>query len=392
MIRKFKASTMQEAMQLAKKVFGDDAIVLHSRKVKESNLSGTDIDELVEITVTADMNPEQKELAGPAVSKQFYTPTDAKRQSQPKPKPVREAEPTLSSVNSKKLVDNTITIRSEIGRLQTSIDRLRDDIRRSHTNILPETYRFLEQEKGLDAELAAELVQNIFLKLEGADIKDDRKILQVLQAEVLSSININDKMDLIPGQPKLICLVGPTGTGKTTSIIKLATHPDFYGRHKVGLITSDTYRVAAAAQLKTFAALAKIPLEIAYEPDDFGRAIQRFRGMDVILVDTAGRSPLNEKHLSDLKEFFAVAKPDEVHLVLEITASSANLIDSVSNFSTIPISNLIVSKVDETIRLGNIFNISKKIALPISFLTNGQKVPDDILLADSEKIARMIIS
>jgi len=109
-------------------------------------------------------------------------------------------------------------------------------------------------------------------------------------------------------------------------------------------------------------------------------------------VDTAGRSPLNKSHLDDLRRFFTMAPPDEIHLVLSLSMHPQILADATKNFSSIPVNRLIISKIDETVRLGNILNVGKKINLPISFLTNGQKVPDDIHLAEGHKIASMIVN
>lgn len=399
MIRKFKAPTMKEAMKLAKDFFGDDAVVLSSRKVKAPGLVNTDDDELVEITVTADRAlPQRKRLSQP---KPFYSPADVKPRATPAAKVVTTPgeEDVAALVEKQEEVIAIVEkqqgkqeeIKKEIKSLSATLDDLREDIRRSNKTLLPDTRRFLEKEKGMESDLAEELIQNIFLKLEGTDIKDEPKIKQALKSEIIRHLHIADKLEVPVGKPKLISMVGPTGMGKTTTIIKLATHPEFYGRKRVGLITIDTYRVAAAAQLKTFAALAKIPLEIAYEPPDFTAALEKLQEVQVILIDTAGRSPLNEQHLQDLKDFFAIAVPDEVHLVLASSVRSDILMDAYENFSALPVNHLIISKIDETTRLGNIYNIGEKIKLPISFLTNGQKVPDDILLADKNEIARLII-
>ncbi len=385
MIRRFKAPTMQQAMQQAKDVFGEEAIVLHSRKVKDEVLAGTDDDELVEITVASEKDIQDGPRA--AKPKPFYSPADARR---PQAKPQQPGADTVFSGPASQL--QTLDVQRELAAIRASLSSLRDDFRRSHMNILPETYQLLQKEKGVDPDVAAELVQNIFLKLDGTDIKDEGRIREALKTEIDRTVKVRKSLELTMGKPKVICLVGPTGMGKTTSIIKLATHPEFYGRSRVGLITIDTYRVAAAAQLKTFAAMAKIPLEIAYEPSDFEQALHKLRNEEVILIDTAGRSPLNEEHLDDLKDFFKILTPDEVHLVLSIATHPDNLTEAAENFSSLPVNHIIFSKIDETRRHGNILNVGRKIDLPISFLTNGQKVPDDIEIADKSKIAKLIIN
>jgi len=374
---------MQEAMQQAKDYYGDDAIVLHSRKVRDETLAGTEQDELVEITVAAEKDIQE---GPPAGGTPFYSPADARRG-----RPKKESQKTDAVFKGTASQFQILDVQKELKNIRASLNSLRDDVRRSHMNLLPDTYHFLEKDKGVEANVAAELVQNVFLQLDGTDIKNHDVIRKTLRAEIGRNLKINQSLDFEVGKPKVVCLVGPTGMGKTTSIIKLATHPEFYGRHRVGLITIDTYRVAAAAQLKTFAALAKIPLEIVYEPSDFSQALRRLRNQEVILIDTAGRSPVNAEHLNDLKEFFKILTPDEVHLVLSVSTRPDNLMDAAESFSALPVNRMIISKIDETRRLGNILNVGSRIDLPISFLTNGQKVPDDIELADKSKIANLII-
>ncbi len=393
MIKKFKAPTMAEAMKLAKNYFGDDAIVLQSRKIKDEGRSHAFDDELVEITVTSEKTLVHTN-SGKTTAKPFYTPADARRStvasSGKAPPRKRKAPPDKAQAN--KAPSALLAMKRELAELRASIETLQQDVRKSDSRLLPDTFRFLKKDKGVESDVASELVQNIFLQLEGTDVRDDDKIKEVMQSEIKRSLNVRDALAIESGKPKVVCLVGPTGMGKTTSIIKLATHPEFYGRKRVGLVTIDTYRVAAAAQLKTFAALARIPLEIVYEPSDFTDALARLSDREVVLIDTAGRSPLNEKHLDDLKQFFRAAMPDEIHLVLSVSMRSDNLVDAATNFSKLPVNHLIVSKIDETPRLGNILNVGRRIDLPISFLTNGQKVPDDIQRADRHQMANLIIN
>ncbi len=401
MIRKFKAPTMKEAMRMAKDFFGDDAVILSSRKVKEPALSNTDDDEMVEITVTGEKNASANNDIR-KVLKPFYTAASAKtaRSKNTEPSDNRRYEKDILSLAAKqdevaalveKQQDDQDTLKRELHDIRSTLENLREDIRRSNGTLLPDTRRELEKDSGIEPELANELIQNIFLQLDGTDIKDHARIRMALRAEIVRQLNVGPKFDLPVGRPKLICMVGPTGMGKTTTITKLATHPEYYGRKRVGLITIDTYRVAAAAQLKTFAALAKLPLEIVYEPADFAAALDKMREQDVVLIDTAGRSPLNDTHLQDLRSIFQVAQPDELHLVLSSSMRADVLYDAYESFTVLPVNHIIITKIDETRRLGNILNISRKIPLPISFLTNGQKVPDDILLADKSEIAHLVV-
>jgi len=372
MIKKFTAPTVKEAIQLAKEHFGDDAIILQTKKSdKESGEPG-----MFELTAMSDDNspsvPAKPAERKPA--KMFYTPADLK--------PPQKSTPVKSETE----------LMAELNQLKETLKDMSHYIRYSKMLLLPETLRFLVEEKGVDEDLASELVYKVSHKLDKSETDDQLRIKQELQIEIGKYFNTFNSTALPPNKPKLICLVGPTGVGKTTSIIKLATNPDYFGKQRVGLITIDTYRVAAAAQLKTFAALAKLPLEIVYEPAEFKQAVDKFKNQQVILVDTAGRSPLDSGHLEDLKRFLSLEMFDEIHLVLPASMRPDILVDSAKNFSTLPVNRLIISKIDETTRLGNILNVGKKIDLPISFFTNGQRVPDDIFLADKNQIANMIIN
>jgi flagellar biosynthesis protein FlhF len=383
MIKKFKATTMREAMQMAKDQFGDNTILLKTKKLTDNygnalvEITVTSDKELIALTGSAARSEQEKRAtrpAEPAKVKPFYSPADFR--------PVRDKPQAGPSKE----------VMAELSALRSRLDDMSQHMRAANTVVLPETLRYLTEERGVEERYAKDLVQRTYAQLEGAAVTDDNKIRHLLHNEICQQVRTFANLKTRDSQPRIICLVGPTGMGKTTSIIKLATHPDFYGRQKVGLVTIDTYRVAAAAQLKTFAALARIPLEIVYEPEDFSASVSKFRDRDVILVDTAGRSPLNQDHLDDLRRFFQAVAPDEIHLVLSVSMHPRILADAAQNFAALPVNRLIVSKVDETVRLGNILNVGKKIDLPISFLTNGQRVPDDIHLADGHKIASMIMN
>ena len=372
MIKKFTAPTVKEAIQLAKENFGNNAIMLQTKK-SEQESGEPDMFELTAMSENNSLSVPGKPAERKS-EKLFYTPADLK--------PPQKNSPAKSETE----------LVAELNQLKETIKDMSHYIRYSKMLILPDTLRFLVEEKGVDEDLASELVHKVSQKLDKSEANDQLRIKQKLQAEISTYFNTHDSTVLPPNKPKLICLVGPTCVGKTTSIITLATNPDYFGQQKVGLITIDTYRVATAAQLKTFAALARLPLEIVYEPAEFKQAVDKFKNQQVILVDTAGRSPLNSGHFEDLKRFLNLETFDEIHLVLSASMRPDILVDSAKCFSTLPVNRLIISKIDETTRLGNILNVGKKIDLPISFFTNGQRVPDDIFLADKNQIANMIIN
>jgi flagellar biosynthesis protein FlhF len=181
--------------------------------------------------------------------------------------------------------------------------------------------------------------------------------------------------------------VGPTGVGKTTTIAKLAANFRLRDRHNVGLITVDTYRIAAVEQLRTYADIIDLPMEVVSTPREMREAVCRLSHLDLVLMDTAGRSPRDELKLQELKTMLSEAAADEVHLVLSATAGAHALKKTARHFADVGTTGLILTKLDEAIGLGNLLPLLRGCDLPMSYVTNGQKVPDDIQAADRERLA-----
>jgi len=185
--------------------------------------------------------------------------------------------------------------------------------------------------------------------------------------------------------------VGPTGVGKTTTIAKLAANYRLREKRRVGLITVDTYRIAAVEQLRTYADIIDLPMEIVATPEEMHQAVARMANLDLILMDTAGRSPRDEVKIQELKSMLAEAKPDEVHLVLSSVASAGTLSKMAEQFATVGTTALLLTKLDEASSLGNLLPLLRSSRLPLSYLTHGQNVPDDIAPAESARLARVVL-
>lgn len=186
-----------------------------------------------------------------------------------------------------------------------------------------------------------------------------------------------------PGQgPKVIALVGPTGVGKTTTIAKLAAQLSFNQGKRVALLCLDNYRIAAAEQIRTYAEIIGIPLDIVFSADEYARALAAPRKLDYVFIDTAGRSPLNTAQVGELAQVFAQRPPDETHLLISATTKSDDLAGILEGFAPLNYSRIIVSKLDETRSLGCIYNLNKLAQVPISYFAVGQSVPDDLRAAE----------
>ena len=215
----------------------------------------------------------------------------------------------------------------------------------------------------------------------------------------------------VEGVPKLVALVGPTGVGKTTTIAKLAAHFKLREGRRVGLITTDTYRIAAVDQLKAYAEIMNLGLEVVFSPEELPDAINRLSDCDLILMDTSGRSHRDSDRLRDLGAFLDAArrftaglrderangisgatdKSVEVHLLLSCTSNDHQLIEVAEKFSSLGIDRAAFTKLDEAVGLGVVLNVASRLNLQLSYLTTGQDVPDDIEVGHRRRIAQMLL-
>ena len=188
-----------------------------------------------------------------------------------------------------------------------------------------------------------------------------------------------------------VMLLGPTGVGKTTTIAKLAAIKALWEHKKVLLLTSDTYRIAAVEQLKTYAKILGVPIEIIFDINTIPSVVDEHDNADIILLDTAGRSQRDKKNMELYENLYNAFNPDAVHLVLAANMKYKDMLDVVEHIPTIPVTHLLFTKLDETVSYGSIFNIQQVMGCPVSFLTVGQNVPKDIETASGTRIAEFLM-
>ncbi len=264
------------------------------------------------------------------------------------------------------------------------------------------------------------------LKTEPLDI--EKLIPNALMEVIEKMLPPADPVQILPNRgPKFVALVGPTGVGKTTTIAKLAAQFKLRERKRVGLITTDTYRIAAVAQLKAYAEILSVPLEVVYTPDELQATMQKMQGFDIVLIDTSGRSQNDSEHLGELKAFLAKARdaaaareaatslksetgteaatpeaateeasaagnPLETHLVMSCTAHPSQLQQVIEKFMPLGVDRVVFTKLDEAVGVGVILNIAQRLDVQLSYLTTGQDVPDDIEVSSRRRIAEMVLA
>lgn len=258
--------------------------------------------------------------------------------------------------------------------------------------VWPENIDAIYQEllsTGIPRDTANGLLADVLRSLPEPEWSNEQRIWHELANQIALQVSTVEPWTFEDGQG-IAVFIGPTGVGKTTTIAKLAANFALVAGKKVGVITTDTYRIAAVDQLKTYADIIGIPFEVVFSPKELNTAIGKMQDRDLILIDTAGRSPSNQLHINELRSYFH-NMPVEVHLVLSATTKEADVPWLVQVFGEIPIDRVVITKLDETTTYGILLHVSKLAKAPISFVTTGQGVPDDIEVADGQYIAKLIL-
>lgn len=363
-IKKYIAPTLKEALESMKEELGDEAIVLSTR-ILEAN-SKLNHEKMFELTAGLE----------------FETPKSSKEIVEKK----LSFEEELQSISQKMEKKETIPVEKKRDVRLEAYDK--GKISERSKDLFAKIKELLE-ERDVDKETVERITGQ--LNKYSAFINEDNyeeHLISVLSAMIpTSGFELSKK-----GVPKIICLAGPTGVGKTTCIAKLAVISKILHNLEIGLISLDTYRLGAIDQLKIFSDISNIDLMVAYEPADLVQMIEKFKKKDIIFIDTAGRSQNNKTLLDDIKKFLAVTRIDEMYLVLNSSSSSKTLIDVAQKFKILNYNGIILTKLDEAVSYGSLLNLVEKIQVPIKYLTNGQVIPDDILAADPEFIAHLILT
>jgi flagellar biosynthesis protein FlhF len=256
--------------------------------------------------------------------------------------------------------------------------------------------QLVENEVPID--LADTFADEVRATLDHDELRDDRAVRHALLGAIERSIPTIGSLAAQDNEPtpeqgtaRVVALIGPTGVGKTTSVAKIAAGAKLRAGRRVGLVTSDTYRIGAVEQLKTYADIIDLELRVANNPDEMETSIRALANCDLIVVDTAGRSQHNSDKLSELKDLLAAARPDEIHLVLSSTVSPKVLKSTADKFLELNPDRCVLTKLDECVSTGLLARVDELVGLPISFVTTGQEVPDDLRAARAPRLARAVL-
>jgi flagellar biosynthesis protein FlhF len=364
-IKKYIAPSLKEATQQMKNELGLEAIILGTRVIEGEKRYG--MKNMYEITAGIDQPIRQvasktvKEKNDPAgkfkeelekLTKSIYGKAElSKTPEEKKPR----TEKTAAPKHFEKEIEDMIYI--------LEAREVNKNIIKSMTKHLNESASFIEKQN----------LENYLLSS-------------------LASMIPTSNFKVSKNRTTKIALVGPTGVGKTTCIAKLAVISKIIHKLKVGLISIDTYRLGAIDQLRIFSEISDIEMAVAYQPEDIPRLVKKFKGMDLIFIDTVGRSQKAKENLESIRTYLDAAQVDDTILVVNATSSWRTLNDIAEKFKVLKYNSVIFSKVDEAVAYGNIMNLAVTHNAPVMFLTNGQVIPDDILSVNPAFLASLVYS
>jgi len=380
-IKRFVGDSFPEAMRQAKEQMGSEAVILNSRKYKEGGFFGLFAKERFEITVAMDEHYHNGFMPSPPEKATMETVVKTPEQGNIHP------ATKGGSYSDTELLGELQYMKELVEDLKEQND---DEPQKRQSSYSRALFKHLLSRQ-VDKKLANRIIKAVEERMGQENVRNNAQLKNLCVRVVAEIIKTPRGIELKNGKPRIVALIGPTGVGKTTTIAKLAAKFSLIDQKKVGLITIDTYRIAAVEQLKVYADIMGVPLEVVYKPGDLRLAIERFSSRDLVFIDTAGRSPRNESQMEELASLVGEVDPDEIILVLSATTKNEDLWDIYKRFNLIKIDKIIFTKLDETSCYGPILNIINKTKKRLSYVTNGQNVPDDIELLDDIELAQLIV-
>jgi len=383
-IKKYIAKTEQEAVELAREELGKNVVIMNVKKNSPRGLAKIFRKESVEPEPAPDSKKAMVQAAKAALveKKQVIAEKEEKEETIVETNAI---EQKLSDLQS--LLEKRINLPAQEAVSEEKPEDKQQDKTKAYLRLIRSQMENNEVEPGY--------VEQLLEEIEGSMKKDASldNILSGVYQKIVLKMGRPHLIDLHAKKKKYVFFIGPTGVGKTTTIAKIASMLKLSKKVKVAMVTSDTYRIAAVEQLKTYANILGVPLKVVYSSEEVEAIMEELEKYDLVLIDTAGRSHNNKEQRKDLHRLLEVVPEQEreVFLVLSATTKYRDLVKISQSYSEITKYSLIFTKLDETDAIGNIFNIRMLTGAPLSYMTWGQNVPDDIGKADAQKMAKQLL-
>ena len=416
-IKKFQGKTKEEAIEKAKSELGPNAVVMNVKEIKPKGMLKVFKDSTYEVTAAV----EEKEsfgnaMVGAATQKKFDNINLAADEQIKIPQPQRESkvppvtrETEVHMVEKEKVIpekgeQQNMGLEERLASLSNILEKQlgaekqpEKKVETPPTNSEGLGFIKMLYKTLLDNEVNEKYVNQVMDEIEkvmhGGNSVD--YILSTVYQKMILKLGQPSTIELTGKKPKVIFFIGPTGVGKTTTIAKIASKYKVEKGKKVAFLSADTYRIAATEQLRIYANILDAPMNIIYSADDLNEMIEKVSGYDLVFVDTAGFSHKNAKQCEDMKNMIMGLDHSygkEVYLVLSATTKYRDLLDIVDIYKQIADYKLVFTKLDETTCYGNIMNIKLYSGAPLSYMTTGQNVPDDIEVFNTQKIVKQLLS
>lgn len=388
-IKRFEASDTYSAMAMVKEELGEDAVILSTRNLpgKSGSARGGP---RIEIVAAMEYDPEPEIALPPQESpgKEGRQPKSvgygyhSVRQTQPKPatrQPAQKQTDPQSGFNSRLSAElSARTIPAGKAAKSGTVQFEANDLRLRFANFLRRQYCAKEEleNRSTSAQTTGESGRK--------NARPDPKQVAQWRDKIIDQLQIAPLSIGISKAPTVVAMIGPTGVGKTTTAAKIAAWYSIHEGMKVALLSMDCYRIGATDQLRTYAKIMRLPCEIALRKKDLQAALHRHQDKDLIIIDTAGKSPYDPNHIRELGEWFSLKSGIEPYLILSATCKKEDLQQILTTYEPLRVKGLILSKLDETRAYATLCQLLAGTALPISCLCTGQRVPEDFLLASRE--------
>ncbi len=395
-IKKFVAKTEAEATALAKSNLGDDIVIMNVKKVKPKGFFAFLRSAQTEVTVAKE--EQQPETASDENVKAALSAindvvvSSMNKQTLEKPEPEKEPAPEPARQEESAIEEKLDSLQSLLTQLHKPEEEPQEEKEVTETDMFLDLLKTTLLDNEVQEEYADGIIEEI-RRISKPGAPFDLALSNAYQKIILK---FGKPIGIMPAAkgPKVSFFIGPTGVGKTTTIAKLASHFLLEEKKKVGLLTSDTFRIAAAEQLHTYANILEAPFKVIYSAEELTESVNAMQDMDYILVDTSGHSHHNEEQQESTKKLIQAldgVAETEVYLVVSATTKYRDLLSIADSYKEVADYKLIFTKLDETTTLGNLLNLKLYTGATLSYVTNGQDVPDDIEDFNAQKTVKRLL-
>lgn len=382
-IKRFEAPNTTAALAMVKAEMGDDAVILATKTIGANRGNIVKKGQETRVEVIAAMDYDLDSINDDESSSSFQEPSPPPPTTRRKPPARQQADP--KTVDSYQFSDPALGRQKETTSVvdeKNGTSHLEaHDLRMRFAGMLKQNQPQPEKKKPAPAAPAPKAP---------ATAKPDPQEISEWRDKLISQLSITPLPETSTGNgPTIIALVGATGVGKTTTAAKLAAWFSLHHGLSVTLLSMDCYRIGATDQLRTYAKIMRMPCEIVLRKKDMESAITRHANKDVIIIDTAGKSPYDQKHIIELQDWFKHIKDIRPYLVLSATTKKEDLANTVTSYQPLTITGLILSKIDETRTYATLCQQVVSSKLPVASICTGQRVPEDFMIASKPFLAKL---